>query len=254
MLLIRAGQVSAEGRDRKLQHLSRVYEANRSKGGIIGRKPSAGEIETAGSFACMKEERQCRDRLVVRECLLGSEEAWREFYARFVGLVRSIVQKEGGFSGQDADDMTQSAFVELASALETYDFNQSLPRFVSVITQRVVVDEHRRMTAAKRYSPAPPVSYDDQFGQEQANPDSQWLGQHERMERAELASQVTAALQELGPGCRQLLELRYYNDYSFSEIAGIVGDRENTLRSRTRRCLVKLRDKLRTLRPKGPRR
>lgn len=202
----------------------------------------------------MKEERQRQDRLVVRECLLGSEQAWREFYNRFVGLVRSIVQREGGFSGQDAEDMIQSAFVELASALVTYDFDQSLPRFVGVITQRVVVDEHRRMNAAKRYSPTPPVPYEDQFGQEQANPDSQWLSQHERMERAELVSQVTAALQELEPRCRQLLELRYFNDYSFSEIAGIVGDRENTLRSRTRRCLEKLRDTLRTLRPKGPRR
>ncbi|MEJ2717727.1 MAG: sigma-70 family RNA polymerase sigma factor [Deltaproteobacteria bacterium] len=202
----------------------------------------------------MKKERQRQDQLVVRECLSGSEAAWRTFYSRFVGLIRSIVQRHGGLSGQDVEDVTQSAFVALATALEHYDFDQSLPRFVTVITERVMVDEHRKLTAAKRYSPTPVLAYDDELGQVQAIPDSRWEGQQECMEKAELVSQVRAAIQELGPACRRLLELRYYNECSFSEIAGIVGDRENTLRSRTRRCLEKLRDKLRTGKPRGQRR
>lgn len=251
MLLIRAGPLAVGGRARKGQHLTRECEGNLSEGAIIGRKPSAGPIETAESLACMKKERQRQDHLVVRECLSGSEEAWREFYSRFVGLIRSVIQRRGVISGQDVEDITQSTFVALATALETYDFDQSLPRFVTVITERVMVDEHRKLKAAKRYSPAPAVAYDDEFGQEHAVPDSGWEGQHEWMEKAELVSQVTAALHELGPRCRQLLELRYYNECSFSEIAGIVGDRENTLRSRTRRCLEKLRDKLGTGNQRG---
>ena len=83
-------------------------------------------------------------RLLVRECLAGSEAAWQEFYSRFIGLMRSVVKKRYILCKEDVEDITQSAFVSLATALNNFDYEQSLPRFVCVITERVAIDEYRK--------------------------------------------------------------------------------------------------------------
>ena len=54
-----------------------------------------------------------RDIQLVRECVGGSEQAWKEFYSRFVGLVRSVVRRHMGPNAQEVDDVTQSVFVAL---------------------------------------------------------------------------------------------------------------------------------------------
>lgn len=54
-------------------------------------------------------------------------------------------------------------------------------------------------------------------------------------------TRVMEALQKLKPAQADLLLLRYTQDLSFSEIAQIVGDTENSLRVQTHRALATLR-------------
>ena len=199
----------------------------------------------------MENRNPSQDELLVRQCLSGSEVAWQEFYSRFIRLMRSVVKKSFVVSREDVEDLTQSAFISLATALSNYDYRQSLPRFVCVVTERVVIDEYRKRRAARRGAEAE-TSPLDEAGRDVADGFKSNLDlPDEQMERAEVAAHLRNALSELDPGCRELLTLRYYRDLSFKEIAEILGASENTLTVQTRRCLEKLRTGFRGAQRKG---
>ena len=206
---------------------------------------------TAGSFLGIEMRDENEDQLLVQECLAGSETAWNEFYSRFLGLIRSVVKRRASLSPADVEDMAQSTFLELATSLNNYDPGHSLARFVCVVTERVLIDDYRRTKAAKRDAETESVEHHD-YNEEGARfiqseielPDRQ-------MERAQLVSHLRGALGELDPRCRELIQLRYYDELPFSEIAAIVGLTENTLTVQTRRCLEKLRAKYKHLETRG---
>jgi len=201
----------------------------------------------------MEKRNPSQDEALVRACLAGSEAAWQEFYSRFIGLMRSVVKKRYILCKEDVEDITQSAFVSLATALNNFDYEQSLPRFVCVITERVAIDEYRRRNAARRNAEA-------QAGQPESNMPvlsearSDMDSPDQQIEHAEMASCLSVALNELDPSCRELLTLRYLHDLSYREIAELFGVSENTLTVQTRRCLEKLRIKFREAERKGLRR
>lgn len=189
----------------------------------------------------MEKQRQSQDRLLVRECLAGKEEAWQEFYARFVGLMRSVVKKHVRRSPEDVEDVMQSAFLTLTTALRNYDFEQSLPRFVCLITERVLIDECRRATAAKRGIELDAGQLSSNGAIPAAMFDLESVLQDKQLETAQLAFRLRDAVQGLDLKCRELIELRYFRELPFNEIAAMLGEGENTVTVRTRRCLDKLR-------------
>lgn len=193
---------------------------------------------------------ESEDRELVVRCLDGSEDAWKEFYARFAGLVRAVVRKHGRPRPEDVEDMTQSAFLTLATALKRYDREQSLPKFICVVAQRVAVDEYRKTRAAKRDAEAPVgIDREEEIGSSPlfGEPDRQ----DDRLEKAELVQSLRDALSSLDSKCRNLITLRYFNELSFREIAESVGANENTVTVQTRRCLESLKVKFRRLTGSG---
>jgi len=218
---------------------------------IISGRYSSYRTDSFGSFARVNERSQSRDRLLVKKCLSGSERAWREFYTRFIGLMRSVVTRRTDLPPEDVEDVTQSAFLVLATRLDRYDFRQSLPRFVGLITERAVVDEYRKRSAAKRISPTDKIEYEDRLFEGTEFIDRGSKLQDERMELAQRDLHVRAALHDLDPECREVLKLRFFDELSYGEIAEAVGANENTVTVRTRRCLDKLRSKIGRFRQRG---
>jgi RNA polymerase sigma-70 factor (ECF subfamily) len=191
------------------------------------------------------------DHLLVRECLSGSEDAWRELYSRYVFLMRSIVKRKGRLSQEDVEDITQTAFLSLSTSLKSYDFKHPLSRFVCVITERILVDEYRSRSAVKRKCRTDPLDVSDPACDEEVSNSADTELQDVLMEKAQQCSQVRTALRGLDPRCRMLLELRYYNEIPFTEIAETAGTSKNTLIVRARRCLEKLRAKFDALQQRG---
>jgi len=78
--------------------------------------------QSAASWTTMANPTESKDLLLVKECLAGSEQAWTEFYRRYVGLVRNTVKRQLGRGAWDhIDDVTQSVFAALIPALKNYD-------------------------------------------------------------------------------------------------------------------------------------
>jgi RNA polymerase sigma-70 factor, ECF subfamily len=185
------------------------------------------------------------DHRLVQDCLTGSEEAWREFYARFIGLMRTVVRKHRRLTPEDVEDVTQAAFLSLTTALRTYDAQQSLPRFVCLVTERVLIDEYRRGKAAKRDADVEAIEHSDPREHTKLSLATDDEPQDAQMEKAELVSRLGAALRNLDARCKELITLRYLEELSFKEVAGILGSSENTVTVQTRRCLDSLRVKFR---------
>jgi RNA polymerase sigma factor (sigma-70 family) len=201
----------------------------------------------------METRSQSDDQRLVQDCLAGSEEAWREFYCRFIGLMRSLVRKRGLLGSQDVEDITQSAFLSLTAALRTYDPLQSLPRFVCLVTERVLIDEYRKGKAAKRGAEIDASGDSERVTEDPLASDVGGELQDQRLETAEQVSRLRAALQKLDARCRELIALRYFHELSFKEIADKLGATENTVTVQTRRCLESLRAKFAGSRERGPR-
>jgi RNA polymerase sigma-70 factor (ECF subfamily) len=189
----------------------------------------------------MNKRRENKDYLLVQECLRGSEDAWKEFYSRFIGLMRTVVRRRLNLPASDVQDIVQAAFLELTTALRNYDSQQALHTFVCLVTERVLIDEYRKTKAAKRSADTESVEHHDSNQEGTTMVLSDLTPQDEEMEKAEAASHLRAALQKLDEKCRELITLRYYNELSFNEIAGIFNATENTVTVQTRRCLDKLR-------------
>jgi RNA polymerase sigma-70 factor, ECF subfamily len=202
----------------------------------------------------MDKRNQRQDEELVRECLSGSETAWQEFYSRFINLMRSVVRKRGNLSPEDVEDVTQSAFVSLATALANFEYGQSLPRYVCLITERVMIDDYRKRKAARRAEEREIDQHDETGAEFGATMSAHHEPPDEQVQRMELESRLRGALDSLDPGCKELLTLRYFRDLSFKEISETLGGSENTVTVQTRRCLDRLRKKFDELERKGMKR
>lgn len=192
------------------------------------------------------------DQQLVSDCLSGSEVAWKEFYARFAGLVKAVARKYCLHTAQDVEDYCQMAFLTLTFALGDYDPRQSLPRFVGVVAERVIIDEYRKARAAKRDATVESLNYDDSGEEKSVSTVEQVELQDQQLDRAQRASQLREALLALDTKCRRLLTMRYLDELSFKDVANAMGSTENTVTVQTRRCLEILRSRFteRTMRGK----
>jgi len=189
----------------------------------------------------MTRNAKTRDDQLVRECLQGSRDAWEEFYSRFIDLVRCLIRRKPGITPLDMEDLAQSTFLELATSLKSFAAGDSLAGFVCMVTERTLIDEFRRSTASKRDGRTEPVDHHDGEGEGSTMIPSDLDLQDRLLEKAEETMCLNEALKALDPRCRELIELRYFRELSFSEVGQTIGATENTVTVQTRRCLNKLR-------------
>jgi RNA polymerase sigma-70 factor, ECF subfamily len=184
---------------------------------------------------------QDQDSLLVKACLSGSEKAWKELYSKYLNLMRTVVRRHSSLSESDVQDVTQSAFLSLVSALPGYDFSHSLSTFVCLITERVLIDEIRRLKATKRLAETETLSYNDSATEKAAIVVSDFQDVDQQIEAKELELILRLAVEKLDDRCRELLKMRYFNELTYKEISEITGVQENTLNVRAKRCLDRLR-------------
>jgi len=201
----------------------------------------------------MPNHKASRDSSLIGECVAGSESAWTEFYHRYIGLVRNVVKRKGVWNPPDVDDMCQTVFAELIPALKNYDSAYSLARFVSTIAERACIQEYRRSVTAKRYHERDPAD-ENETGLNASISSSGIHSPEDQLARTELLEGLRRGLRGLDSPCRQLLTMRFFEDLSYKEIAGILGATENTLSVRLKRCLQALRTNCRDFSEKGGRR
>lgn len=130
-----------------------------------------------------------------------------------------------------AADITQQAFLNALSNIKKYEF-KGLP-FVSWV-YKIAYNElnaHFRKYSSDRY-----VNINDSHINSMLN---DLIG--EKIEKKDIHSKLTQALQTLAPDEMELIEMRFFEDRAFKEIGEILDITENNAKVKTYRILDKLK-------------
>jgi RNA polymerase sigma-70 factor (ECF subfamily) len=169
------------------------------------------------------------DRTLVERCQAGQLQAYEilvgRYRQRIYSLAYSMVRNE-----QDATDLSQETFVKAWQAIRGFKKNASFYTWLYRITTNLCIDfvrkRDRRPTVAFEESVDPEADVDVEVA-----PSSQPLPSEE-VRRKELREQIDAALLELSPEHRAVIQLREFEGLDYAEIAKAVGCQIGTVMSR----------------------
>ncbi len=170
------------------------------------------------------------DKQLVRECLLGSEEAWSELIDKYKSLIFSIPLKRG-LPREDAAEIFQAVSVTLLEELSTLREPQALPAWLIRLTIRKCM---RWNEDARRFGGE--EIHDDSVVDTDRLPED-LLGE---LEREQI---LRESLAEASPECRQLIDLLFFNDppLRYEQAAEALGLAKGSMGATRMRCLEKLR-------------
>jgi RNA polymerase sigma-70 factor (ECF subfamily) len=141
-----------------------------------------------------------------------------------------------------AEDLMQETFLRVIKATGSYERNSKFTTWLYTIARNLCVDQSRRAKHRRAASlDAPLDNSDDSATLLDMTPDKK--GQVDRAVMGkQLGERIEQALARLVEEQREVFVMREVLDLSFKEIAEIVGVGENTVKSRMRYALTKLRD------------
>ena len=144
-----------------------------------------------------------------------------------------------------AEDVLQETFLRLIKGADAYEKQAKFTTWLYTIARNLCVDASRRgkhRNAASLDAPAP-------GGDEEGSPLIDFVadpqaGVDRKAVSRELRVRIQRAIESLPEEQREIFLLREVSDLQFNEIAKIVGCPENTVKSRMRYALEKLREAL----------
>jgi RNA polymerase sigma-70 factor (ECF subfamily) len=183
---------------------------------------------------------------LLARCLRGEAEAWDElFNAHYAPAGRFVFQISSDFTPEDVEEICQETFLTVIKSLGTFQGNCQFQTSLFRIAANKAHDYLQKQRAAKRgggqktLSLNAPVHADDPNGFV-IDPPSHAPGPDRTLIRFEDAGLVTHALEELGGPCQEVIELRYFADLSYEEIAAELKLNPKTVSSRLSKCLDRL--------------
>ena len=174
------------------------------------------------------------DAQLVRECIGGSEEAWRTLIFKYKNLIFSIPVKYG-FSVDDSTDIFQAVCLDLLSELPKLRKIKALPKWIMQVTAHKCF--HRKQQQ-QRMDILDPTS--KEF--EQSTPSHS----EDILREAEDEQNLRQAMAELSPRCRELVQMLFYDEPArpYQEIAETLGIAVGSIGFIRQRCLERLRKRL----------
>lgn len=175
-----------------------------------------------------------QDRDLVTRHLYGDPEAFEEVYARFSRLVYQIALRMSGDPAL-AEDLSQDIFLRIFRHLAKFRGKSSLKTWV----YRVAINCCRsRLGRRTRRGRAWVDVEDEQLERVPTTAE----GPEARMQRREASAAMARALAELPMPFREAVVLRDISGLAYEEIAGVLGIRIGTVRSRIARGRDRLRE------------
>ena len=183
---------------------------------------------------------------LLARCLRGEADAWDElFNAHYAATARFVFQVSSDFRTEDVEEICQEAFLTVIKSLGTFQGNCQFQTWLFRIAANKAHDYIQKQRAAKRGGGAKPLSLDAPLNQDEPDgflldPPSAAPGPDRVLIMGEDAGLITHALEELGGPCQEVIELRYFADLSYEEIAATLDLNLKTVSSRLSKCLDKL--------------
>jgi len=181
-------------------------------------------------------------RLLAR-CRQGEPDAWNELFdAHYSATARFVFQLGADFSREDVEEICQEAFLSVIRNLASFQGASQFQTWLFRIAANKARDFCERQRAAKRGGGQAPLSLqaEDPENGLTLDPPSSAPGPDAQLMNAERMAGVRHALDQLGEPCREIIELRYFADLSYDEIAATLQLNPKTVSSRLSKCLDRL--------------
>jgi RNA polymerase sigma-70 factor (ECF subfamily) len=179
---------------------------------------------------------------LLARCLRGEAAAWDALFdLHYAAAGRFVFQLSSDFTPEDVEEICQETFLTIIKSLHTFQRNSAFQTWLFRIAANKAHDYLQKQRAAKRGGGQKTVSLniDDRDGVP-IDPPSHAPGPDRALINAEDAGLITHALAELGGPCQEVIELRYFADLSYEEIAAALELNPKTVSSRLSKCLDKL--------------
>ena len=187
---------------------------------------------------------------LLARCCKGEAEAWNELFDRhYAAAGRFVFQLGFDFTREDVEEICQEVFLTVIKSLHSFQGNCQFQTWLFRIALNRARDYRQRQNAAKRGGGQTPLSLDnvDPENGFTIDPPSSLPGPDAVLLNAEKLSLVGQALEQLGGPCQEIIELRYFGDLSYEELALELALNQKTVSSRLSKCLDKLEAITRTL-------
>jgi RNA polymerase sigma-70 factor (ECF subfamily) len=180
---------------------------------------------------------------LIAQCQRGGAAAWDALFDKYYGVVaRFVFQLSGDFSHEDTEEICQETFVSVVRSLGSFQAKSSFQTWLLRIAANKAMDFRAKTQAAKRGGGAIHVSLHGTNGTDETNvdPPSPRPGPDVLLQNAETFALVRQSLDRLDAPCREIIELRYYGDLGYAEIALELKLNPKTVSSRLSKCLDRL--------------
>ncbi len=141
-------------------------------------------------------------------------------------------------NADEAEDIVQETFVKAWKKLATFKEDQNFKTWLFIIARNTTYDflrKKRHIAFSELDTEA--MNFEEHIKDEELLPD-------EIFEQKEFEAKIDEALETLSPEYREVIILKQYQDMTFEEIAEIMKKPMNTVKSRYRRGLQKMKDTL----------
>ncbi len=178
----------------------------------------------------------------VHAALEGDQDAFAELVHTYQDAVFNLCYRMLSDRGE-AEDAAQEAFLRAYLNLQRYDPARSFKTWLLTIASNHCIDRirRRRLTWLSIDDPLPNLS----LSSDEPEPESASI-------MREQSEAIQAVLGELSPDYRAAVVLRYWYDYSYTEIADILDTTESAIKSRLFRARQILSEKLNPKTASGP--
>ncbi len=186
---------------------------------------------SSGAHPSYALKRFREDEVLVRECLLGSEEAWSELIDKYRNLIFSIPVKYG-FSRDDASEIFQAVSFTLLEELSQLREPRALAAWLIKLTARKCARwKHERR-----------IFVDAEIDEENLAETGK-LPENGLLEELEREQMLREAITEMSPECRRLIDLLFFANppRRYDEAAEALGFAKGSIGATRMRCLEKLR-------------
>ncbi len=185
-----------------------------------------------------------RDNEIIAKILSGDEDAT-------AGIVKVYLQPVYNFvyrfvnDRDTAEDLTQETFLKAWKNLKRFDRNKKFKTWLFTIAKNTAFDllKKKKEIPFSAFTDEEGESWIENIADENILPD-------EILVRSDLAEELEGTLEKLPPHYRAILLLHYKEDLTLHEIAEILDEPYNTVKSWHQRGLARLKEELTN--QKGP--
>lgn len=175
------------------------------------------------------------DEMLTAHTLRGEVSAFEELINRYKNSVFAIIYRMTG-QYQEAEDISQEVFITVYQKLYQFDSTKKFAPWIHRIAINTCI------SALRKKNKLALLTFDESFlSQHQSEEPYNYGNPDIVLERSELRSEITAALNELPSNYRAVLVLRYQLDLNNQEIADTLGVNKENIEVKVHRARKALR-------------